>query len=190
MNHLEAQSYIMPFIDGKVPVNKQSDFVLHMKNCKKCHEELEIYYTLMVGMRQLDNKQSFSTDFKRDLETELTRMGHRVKTKKRLSVSAFSIVFTTIIVLGVFLYAGGLTEVYSYEQRTKLASQGENYFNKSLEDNLMLDYSDRVYKSDEIIKSAQITDFQRIDGYVRMENDLERIYEIGEGIKNVEASAD
>ena len=41
MEHLEAQSYIMPFIDGKVPDSKQSAFVIHMKNCKKCHEEME-----------------------------------------------------------------------------------------------------------------------------------------------------
>ena len=180
----------MPFIDGKIPDNKKSDFVLHMKNCKKCHEELEIYYTLMVGMRQLDRKQEFSTDFKRDLENELTRMSHRVKTKKRLSVSAFSIVFMTIILISVSLYAGGLTKIYSYEQETKMNSQGEYYFNRSLGENLMLDYSDRVYKSEEIVKSGQITDFDRIDGYIKMENDLERIYEIGEGIKDVEASAD
>ncbi len=68
MTHLEAQSYIMPFIEGKVPDNKQEDFVIHMKNCKKCHEELEIYYTLLVGMKQLDNRTDVNMDLTADLE--------------------------------------------------------------------------------------------------------------------------
>ena len=100
MEHLEAQSYIMPFIDGKIPSDKQDGFVLHMKNCKKCHEELEIYYTLMVGMRQLDNNQDLSADFNKDLERELNRLSSRAKNKLRVKISAFSISLTDLSGVG------------------------------------------------------------------------------------------
>ena len=89
MTHLEAQSYIMPFIEHKVPHDKQEDFVLHMKSCKKCHEELEIYYTLLVGMRQLDNKEVLSTDFNKDLDRDLKALSHGVRNRKSFKVSAF-----------------------------------------------------------------------------------------------------
>ena len=74
MTHLEAQSNIMPFIEDKVPRDKQADFVIHMRSCKKCREELEIYYTLMVGMRQLDNNEALSTDFNKDLEKDTEKL--------------------------------------------------------------------------------------------------------------------
>jgi hypothetical protein len=92
MNHLEAQSYIMTFIDGKVPANRRNDFVLHMRNCKRCHKELEIYYTLMVGMRQLDNNESICRDFGKSLDGDLSRLGSKVSRRKSIKFSAFSFV--------------------------------------------------------------------------------------------------
>ena len=103
MNHLEAQSYIMPFIDGKIPVNKQNDFVIHMKNCKKCHEELEIYYTLMVGMRQLDNKQELSTDFNRDLELELSKLKNQ-GCSYSIVENAHDLLYINVILLYYYIF--------------------------------------------------------------------------------------
>ena len=139
MNHLEAQSYIMPFIEGKIPDNKQEDFVMHMKNCKKCHEELEIYYTLLVGMKQLDNRTKLSTDFNKDLENELKAMGHHVRKRKNVKVSAFSIIMAGAIIVISLLYAGVLNKIYSFEQYTKELNQGEYYFSYMLHDELIYD---------------------------------------------------
>ena len=190
MNHLEAQSYIMPFIEGKVPDNKQEDFVMHMKNCKKCHEELEIYYTLLVGMKQLDNKSKLSTDFSKDLEAELKAMGHHVRKKKNFKVSAFSFVMAgTIIVIGL-LYAGVLNKVFSFEQYTKELNQGEYYFSYMLHDNLIYDNSDRIYESDILRKGDSVTDFDRIKGYNRMEKEYDNIINIGEGLTDVKTTSD
>ncbi len=188
MNHLEAQSYIMPFIDGKIPVNKQNDFVIHMKNCKKCHEELEIYYTLMVGMRQLDNNQELSTDFNRDLEQELIKLKAKAKNKKRLSVSVFSVVFITLALVLISMYMGGLGRVYLYEQHTKQESQGQYYFKDSLEDSLCIETEDKVYKSEEINKKNAVTDFDRIRRYRRMEEDMNKLFEIGEEITDAQTT--
>lgn len=190
MNHLEAQSYIMPFIDGKIPVKKQSDFVLHMCNCKKCHEELEIYYTLMVGMRQLDNNQELSTDFNRDLENELNKLKVKANNKKRLSLSLFSIVFIFMIMIGAISYTGGLARVYLFEQNTKKEQQGQYYFRDSLKDKLCIETIDRVYSSEQIQKADVISDFDRIRAYNRMKNDMNKILEIGEELRNAEVTTD
>ena len=47
----------MPFINGQIPPEKQEEFVMHMKNCPKCHEELEVYYILLNGMKHLDSNE-------------------------------------------------------------------------------------------------------------------------------------
>ena len=65
MTCLEAQSNIMAFIEKKLPDDVIPDFVKHMRYCKNCREELEIYYTLIVGMHQVDNNQELSQNLQR-----------------------------------------------------------------------------------------------------------------------------
>ena len=113
MTCLEAQSNIMAFLDKKLPDDVTADFVRHMRYCKNCSEELEIYYTLVVGMKQVDNNQELSSNFAQDLERELSRLEHKVRSAKRFKVSTFSIVFVAAIVFLMFLYNQCLGKVYN-----------------------------------------------------------------------------
>ena len=63
MTCLEAQSNIMAFIEKKLPDDVIPGFVKHMRYCKNCREELEIYYTLIIGTHQVDNNQELSQNF-------------------------------------------------------------------------------------------------------------------------------
>ena len=192
MTHLEAQSYIMPFIEGKVPSDKQEDFVIHMRNCSKCHKELEIYYTLLVGMKQLDNNKMLSTDFNRDLERDLRSMSQHVKGRRRFKVSAFSVVMTITIIIISGLYAGALNKVYNFEQRTKEYNQGDYYFTDVLGEGMAsqsIDNIDRVEDSARIEEESQLSAFDRISGYIRLEEDYRKIINVGEDIAS-EASID
>ena len=190
MTHLEAQSYIMPFIEGKVPDNKQEDFVIHMKNCKKCHEELEIYYTLLVGMKQLDTHSDVTMDLNADLERELNRMSHRVRNRRGVKISAFSIIMAIFIVIGTIIYAGILNRVYAFEQNTKHIEQGSHYYRDYIGDIMCLDDKDNIEKSMLIETEKQISDYERIRGFIRLVDDYDRILKLGEDIGNHEATTD
>ncbi len=117
MTCLEAQSNIMAFIDKKLPEDKITDFTRHMKYCPNCAEELEIYYTLIVGMRQLDNNEEMSQDFKKDMFAELEKLSNKVRNAKRFKLSTFGIVAVAAVVMFVFTYMTCLTKVYNIEQR-------------------------------------------------------------------------
>ncbi|MDE6024856.1 MAG: zf-HC2 domain-containing protein [Lachnospiraceae bacterium] len=128
MTCLEAQSNILSFVEEQLPEDKKVEFVRHMKHCSNCKEELEIYYTLIVGMRKLDNNEEFSLDFKNRLDEELTRIDNRAKKAKRFKVSSFSIVFSIMVVVMFFFYSRCLLKVYNIEQFMKKQAQGETYF--------------------------------------------------------------
>ncbi len=128
MTCLEAQSNIMAFVDKKLPDDKISDFVRHMKYCPNCSEELEIYYTLIVGMRQLDNNEDLSHNFKKDLNDELVRLDNKVKNAKRFKFSTFSIVFAFMVAAVIFFYNSCLHKVYNIEQIMIKEDQGQYYF--------------------------------------------------------------
>ncbi len=195
MDHLEAQSYIMPFIEGKIPEEKQVDFVLHMRNCPKCYDELETYYTLIVGMRQLSDNKKMSTDFKKNLDQDLTKLLSKAKGRKNIRFSAYSFILILIIVFMGLFYAQCINRVYKFEQDTKLEAQGENYFSAKIYDNLLMDNrllstsKDKFYQLDHIevisYKEMEITNvYNKIRGYNELLTVNQEILNVGGDILN------
>ena len=45
----------MPYIDNQLSETELEAFVQHVEQCTSCKEELEIYYTVSVGLRQLES---------------------------------------------------------------------------------------------------------------------------------------
>ena len=80
MTCLEAQSKIIAYIENKLERNDKQEFLIHVKNCKECREELNIYYTMIEGMRQLDENEPLSKDFDADLER---RMSQELNTNRK-----------------------------------------------------------------------------------------------------------
>ncbi len=66
----EIQKLFIPFIDDKLSVSDLSAFLDHMDTCKECREEYDIYYTVIMGMRYLDERQNIS-EFRLDSEQKL-----------------------------------------------------------------------------------------------------------------------
>lgn len=169
----------MPFIEDKIPESKQEDFVLHMNSCPKCREELEIYYTLMVGMKQIDSKQEIATDFSSDLSLRLKKLEHTLRGRKRRKLSAFSIVIAGIIAAIFVFYGRALARVYEFEQERKLSSQGNYYFHRELDGMLLVTGRDRVADSRELETVPPVSIFRRIDVYRDISETYHSIVNIG-----------
>lgn len=108
MTCLEAQSIITTFIEGKLEGDKLTEFIHHMRHCPDCKEELEVYYTLMVGMKQLDNNEKLSNNFAKELEDRLAYHENRIKGKKRLELETkIGLTFLITMVLTVVLFELG-----------------------------------------------------------------------------------
>ena len=71
MNCIEAQRLIMSFIDDKLDINQLEEFINHINSCPDCMEELEVYYVLLAGMKQLDEDKELSNNYHQDLMNRL-----------------------------------------------------------------------------------------------------------------------
>ncbi|MBR6223879.1 MAG: zf-HC2 domain-containing protein [Lachnospiraceae bacterium] len=158
MNCLEAQTKIMAYIDNKLPEDQAYDFARHIEVCPKCAEELEIYYIMLVGMKQIDNNETLSLDFKKELKNKLDSTVHRHKNKSNLKASTFIFILLAVIGVGVFGYANFLNMVYTQEQKIKLSRQSEFYFYDSFGDKFL---------SSERIKVKEI----KVETDVKVEDD-------------------
>ena len=103
MNCLEAQSKIMAFIDNDLPDDELKEFIKHIKSCDNCAEELEIYYTLVVGMKQLDDGENISGDFRKQLNNKLDYEMVRMSTAKRIATSTLVVFLTVRLLIQLYI---------------------------------------------------------------------------------------
>jgi hypothetical protein len=60
MDCKEAQKKFIPFIDDKLSVKELDAFLEHIEQCEECREEYDIYYTMIMGTRYLDDSTKSS----------------------------------------------------------------------------------------------------------------------------------
>ena len=104
MNCQEAQRLIVPFINGNLTIEQAKDFFKNIDQCKECKDELEIYYVLLIGLKQLDEDASDSLNLHGQFETHLRearmqlikmQMGNKPKIMITLSLIAILLVLIT-----------------------------------------------------------------------------------------------
>jgi hypothetical protein len=78
MNCIDVQRLIMPFINDELDMEQLEYFVHHVNSCPDCMEELEVYYVLLAGMKQLDEDKELSNDFHQDLMNILRQTDERI----------------------------------------------------------------------------------------------------------------
>ena len=59
----EFQKNIQPFIYGQLNMLKEEEMLEHRLACKECNEELEIYYTIINCIKELDGKLETSDNY-------------------------------------------------------------------------------------------------------------------------------
>ena len=78
MNCIGIQSMIAGFVNDELNIKELELFLDHVINCPNCKEEVEIYYTLLTAMKQLDEDKSLSSDYKHDLEMKLNEAQEKI----------------------------------------------------------------------------------------------------------------
>ncbi len=134
MTCLEAQSKIIAYIEFELEKDQKTEFLKHIQCCENCKEELNIYYTMIEGMRQLDSNMPLSKDFSRELEQRIDSELRRSRNKKTFFQSSVAVVFLGVISCLVFAYMNFLSLVHEEEQKQLKEAQGEYYYMETFAD--------------------------------------------------------
>lgn len=131
MTCLEAQSMITAFIDDNLDEEQLTEFIYHMRQCPDCKEELEVYYTLMVGMKQLDNNEKLSNNFSEELEKKLSYHENRIRDRKRMMIETkFGVATVVTVLLVVVLFQLGYMLLHLKGNVTQKESTVKYYYMK------------------------------------------------------------
>ena len=106
MNCQNAQSMVLNFINNKLDKEETKEFIEHIRSCKDCWEELEIYYVMLVGLKQLDEGEELAADFRKKLQNEVESRYVEIEreAKRKHIVKIITILVTAAILIWMFVY--------------------------------------------------------------------------------------
>ncbi len=95
----EAERLVLPFIHYELDDETAAQFLEHVEHCADCREELEIYYTVEEGIRQLDDENTDISDIKGAMEEDIMASRQRLYTIRLMNIVRYAA--DTLIVMGV-----------------------------------------------------------------------------------------
>ncbi|BCJ95212.1 hypothetical protein acsn021_27810 [Anaerocolumna cellulosilytica] len=163
MNCIDVQRLIMPFINDELSNGQLEEFIHHIRNCPNCMEELEVYYVLLAGMKQLDDDKELSNDFHQDFMDLIRLSEERIIHQKFLHIRKRIVLIILISLVAVasslrlgefvvedVLNAGPKKSVYMteslfiVEELGDLSEDSKNYGKENLS-GIMLDNLPEIY---------------------------------------------
>lgn len=109
----EAERMVMPYINRELTLEEQEEFLDHVAQCEDCSDELEIYYTIQVGLEQLEKAPHSTYDIHKLMEEDIHSSRQKIYRSKvfggiRLLIS---IVATVCIITAIVLQVLSWNEV-------------------------------------------------------------------------------
>lgn len=98
MDCREVQKLVMPYIQDELTDRELEDFLEHVEACPDCQEELEIYFMVSLGLKQLDEGTG-SFNMKQEMAEALENSYRRVRFVRRLKIACYAV--NTLAVVGV-----------------------------------------------------------------------------------------
>ena len=90
MNCQEAQRLVMPYTQDELTDRELEEFLEHVETCPACQEELEIYFMVSLGLRQLD-EGSGSFNMKQEMEEALDLSYRRVHFVRTIKIACYAV---------------------------------------------------------------------------------------------------
>ena len=109
MDCREVQRLIIPFIKNELSIDQAKALFQHIDHCQDCTEEIELYYIMLVGLKELDEGNEQSLSFHEQFEEHLRQL--------RLQISKQQLKKTPKIILLLALVAVLLVIVTSEQEQ-------------------------------------------------------------------------
>lgn len=94
----EAERLVMPYIQDELPEPVLEEFLEHVENCPNCQEELEIYFTVALGLKHLE-EETGNYNIKGEMERSLEASRQRVQFHRTVKIVYYAV--NTLACLGL-----------------------------------------------------------------------------------------
>ena len=102
MNCKEADKLIPLFLEDDLDNRELSEFLSHVESCADCKEELTIQFLVQVGMKRLEDGNTFN--LRNELDALLVDANKRLTARKYLVISSYLLQAVVLVLGGTALF--------------------------------------------------------------------------------------
>ena len=102
MNCKEADKLIPLFLEDDLDNHELSEFLSHVESCADCKEELTIQFLVQVGMKRLEDGNTFN--LRNELDALLVDANKRLTARKYLVISSYLLQAVVLVLGGTALF--------------------------------------------------------------------------------------
>ena len=96
----DAEKLVIPYIRHQLDNETMEKFLEHVDSCENCKEELEIYYTVEAGIRQLD-RDTGHYNIKGDMEAAILSSKQKLYKLHLLKIGRYAV--DTLMIVGMLV---------------------------------------------------------------------------------------
>ncbi len=101
MNCIDAQKLIPQFLDDDLDNHDLAYFLKHVDNCADCREELTIQFLIKVGMKRLEDGNTFNLN--KELDNLLIESQKKLRFRKILVRISFVLKVAVVALMAICL---------------------------------------------------------------------------------------
>ena len=102
MNCKEEDKIITLFLEDDLDNRELSEFLSHVESCADCKEELTIQFLVRVGMKRLEDGNTFN--LRNELDALLVDANKRLTARKYLVISSYLLQAVVLVLGGTALF--------------------------------------------------------------------------------------
>ena len=91
----DAEKLISPILDDDLDNRELSEFLNHVDKCPECKEELTIQFLVLVGMKRLEDGNTFN--LRNELDNMLITAKKKLRTRRKLFVLSLVLEFMVAV---------------------------------------------------------------------------------------------
>lgn len=99
MDCKRAMELMTQFINGQLNTEDVEAFLNHVESCQECREELEVNYSLMTAMKQLDEDTDLSDNYIEELNQKIAACYIEEWKRKRACARRRAVLIFVVILL-------------------------------------------------------------------------------------------
>lgn len=113
MECFEVDNRMISYLDGSLPDQELQAFLKHLDKCEECRHEVELYFTLIEGLHQMDEDEIKIFDFQQAFEKNRKDAKQEIRDyqKYRRIVDYIVLFFVAVIIFFGLLH--GFFQIYA-----------------------------------------------------------------------------
>lgn len=115
MECFELDTKIISYVNNQLNDEELSEVLNHIKGCSKCREEVELFYTLSEGIRQMESDEITIYDFPESFEQKRLQDMKDVNGRKKARQVADHLIMILVLMTIFFGILYGIFHIFEYQ---------------------------------------------------------------------------